>query len=60
MAVGSSVRIRISHLSSVFTALGRVVHAGVKADMGVIRGPVESVRSLKVCLDITATIRYHF
>jgi hypothetical protein len=30
MAVGSSVRIRISHQSRIFTALGRVVHAGAK------------------------------
>jgi len=46
MAVGSSVRIRISHLSRIFTALGRVVHAGEKGKMGVYFTSIEQTNQL--------------
>ena len=46
MAVGSSVRIRISHQSRIFTALGRVVHAGAKGEMGMYFTSIEQTNQL--------------
>jgi hypothetical protein len=46
MAVGSRVRIRISHVSGVFTALGRVAHAGTKGNMGVYFTSIEPTNQL--------------
>jgi hypothetical protein len=46
MAAGSRVRIRISHVSGVFTALGRVAHAGTKGDLGVYFTSIEPTNQL--------------
>jgi hypothetical protein len=46
LAVGSRIRIRISHLGSVFTALGRVAYVGAKGDMGVHFTSIEQTNQL--------------